>query len=39
MKYDGKNLELENGIKKDWIITNGLGGYSSSSILGINTPK
>ena len=39
MKYEGKQLTLEVGIKKDWIITNGIGGYSSSTILGINTRK
>ncbi|MCI9177517.1 MAG: glycogen debranching protein [Clostridia bacterium] len=39
MKYEGKQLVLETGIKKDWIITNGIGGYSSSTILGINTRK
>ncbi len=39
MKYQDKDLTLENGIKKDWIITNGIGGYSSSTILGINTRK
>ncbi len=39
MKYEEKELNLENGIKKDWIITNGIGGYSSSTILGINTRK
>ena len=39
MKYEKEQLELENGIKKDWIITNGIGGYSSSTILGINTRK
>lgn len=37
MKYE--SLEFEKGLKQDWIITNGLGGYSSSSILGINTRK
>ena len=25
--------------KKEWLITNGLGGYASSTILGINTRK
>ncbi len=39
MKYEHKDILLENGIKKDWIITNGIGGYSSSTILGINTRK
>ena len=37
MKYE--NLEFEKALKQDWIITNGLGGYSSSSVLGINTRK
>ena len=39
MQYQGDNLRLENGIEKDWIVTNGIGGYSSSTILGINTRK
>lgn len=39
MKYENEQLTLEEGIKKDWIITNGIGGYSSSTILGINTRK
>ena len=39
MKYKGKDLLLENGIKKEWIITNGMGGFSSSTILGANTRK
>jgi len=26
-------------IEKEWLMTNGLGGYASSSILGINTRK
>ena len=26
-------------ITKEWLITNGLGGYSSSSVLGVNTRK
>ena len=36
MKYEKDELALENGIKHDWIITNGIGGYSSSTIIGIN---
>ena len=39
MKYDKKYMNLENGLKTEWIITNGLGGYSSSSILGANTRR
>jgi predicted glycogen debranching enzyme len=26
-------------LQKEWLITNGLGGYASSSVLGINTRK
>lgn len=26
-------------LKKEWIVTNGLGGYASSPVLGINTRK
>ncbi len=39
MKYEKNKLDLEKAIKQDWIITNGIGGYSSSTILGINTRK
>ena len=37
MKYE--NFEFEKALKQNWIVTNGLGGYSSSTILGINTRK
>ncbi|MDH5459748.1 MAG: glycogen debranching enzyme N-terminal domain-containing protein, partial [Candidatus Bathyarchaeota archaeon] len=30
---------FEEAIRKEWIITNGLGGYASSTVLGINTRK
>jgi predicted glycogen debranching enzyme len=30
---------FEDAIRKEWIITNGLGGYASSTVLGINTRK
>src|SRR5271157_3011487 len=26
-------------MQKEWLITNGLGGYASSTVLGINTRK
>lgn len=39
MKISGNELELENGIKREWIISNGIGGYASQTILGINTRK
>ena len=39
MKFEKEDLDLEQGLKKEWIITNGLGGYSSSTIIGANTRK
>jgi predicted glycogen debranching enzyme len=30
---------FEDSIRKEWIVTNGLGGYASSTVLGINTRK
>ncbi|MEM4703442.1 MAG: amylo-alpha-1,6-glucosidase, partial [Candidatus Bathyarchaeia archaeon] len=30
---------FEDSIRREWIITNGLGGYASSTVLGINTRK
>ena len=30
MKY--KNIKFEDGLKKEWIITNGIGGFASSTI-------
>ena len=31
--------QFNDAIQKEWIITNGLGGYASSTVLGINTRK
>ena len=39
MRYEKEKLNLEEGLKKEWIITNGIGGYSSSTIIGANTRK
>ncbi len=33
MKVTKENLNLENGLKKEWLITNGLGGFASSTII------
>ena len=30
---------LSEAIKKEWIITNGIGGYAASTIVGMNTRK
>ena len=39
MKLSKKQLSLEDGITKEWLITNGIGGFASQSVLGINTRK
>ena len=39
MKFGKKYMNLEEGLKREWLITNGIGGYSSSTILGCNTRK
>lgn len=39
MKYNKKYMNLEEGLPKEWIVTNGIGGYSSSTIIGCNTRK
>ena len=39
MKFAKENLNLENAIDKEWIITNGIGGFASSTIIGANTRK
>lgn len=37
----GPNLlsDVNSALGKEWLVTNGLGGYSSSTVLGINTRK
>ncbi len=40
IKLEKEQLEnLEFALNKEWIITNGLGGYASSTVLGLNTRK
>ncbi len=39
MKFTKETLNLENGLNKEWLITNGIGGYSSSTIIGANVRK
>lgn len=39
MKLGKKQMSLEEGLKKEWIITNGIGGFASSTILNCNTRK
>lgn len=35
----GDWTSFEKGIEREWLVTNGLGGYSSSTIIGANTRK
>ena len=39
MKITKEKLNIENGLEREWIITNGIGGFSSSTIIGANTRK
>ncbi len=39
MKITKEKLNLEEGLKKEWLITNGIGGFSSSTVIGANTRK
>ena len=39
MKLSKKQLKIEDALTKEWLITNGIGGFASQSVLGINTRK
>ncbi|MCI8482569.1 MAG: hypothetical protein HFJ27_05965 [Clostridia bacterium] len=39
MKFGKKQMNLEEGLTKEWIITNGIGAMASSTILNCNTRK
>ena len=39
MKYNEIDERIKNELKRDWIITNGIGGFCSQSALGCNTRK
>lgn len=39
MKIGKKQIELKECLGKEWIITNGTGGFASSSCLGANTRR
>ncbi|MDI6642980.1 MAG: amylo-alpha-1,6-glucosidase [Candidatus Hodarchaeaceae archaeon] len=40
MEFSGGALkDYETAISREWVITNGLGGYSSSTAVGVNTRK
>ena len=39
MRFTKESLNLEKGLDKEWVITNGIGGYASSTIIGVNTRR
>jgi len=39
MKLTKEQLGLKEGIEREWLITNGMGGYASSTVIGVNTRK
>lgn len=39
MKFGKREMNLDQGLKKEWIITNGIGGFASSTMIGCNTRK
>jgi len=39
MKFAKEDFNLEDALNREWLITNGIGGYASSTILGTNTRK
>ena len=39
MKLEKKELSLKEGIQKEWVITNGMGAFCSSSVIGANTRR
>ena len=39
MNFTKEKLTLDEGLKREWIITNGIGGFSASTVIGANTRK
>ena len=39
MKIKKKDIDIQKAITREWIITNGIGGYASSTVLNCNTRK
>ena len=39
MKLGKLKLDIKEGIKREWIISNGIGGFASSTIIGANIRK
>lgn len=39
MKLSKKQLDLQDGIRREWVISNGIGGFASSTVIGANTRR
>ncbi len=39
MKLMKKQLEPKKALQEEWLITNGIGGFASSTVLGANTRR
>ena len=39
MKLSKKQLSLQDGIRKEWLLSNGIGGFAASTVLGANTRR
>ena len=39
MKYDEINNDIKKQLDREWVISNGIGGFASQSMLGANTRK
>ena len=39
MKLKKNELKIENAINREWLITNGIGGYAAGTPIGINTRR
>ena len=39
LNFGPSELEPESGRRKEWLLTNGLGGFAASTIIGLNTRR
>ena len=39
MKITKKQLSLEDGLQNEWVVSNGIGGYASTTVIGANTRR
>ncbi len=39
MKISKKKIDLKDGLEKEWVLSNGMGGFCSSTVIGANTRR